>query len=149
MGNALSEMSNQKVEVMNTLRAQKKLIAYLQQRIDILHEEYNRDIAKKDLELHLQRTTTNTLETSLQFHKAEMSKIMKALVCKDKILALFRKLSERRESEIVSDIFQERVEEEHTDIVQRIKYYRHGVCFFQTKLGTILEETSPTNEDSD
>lgn len=138
MGNALSDVCNDKVELMNTLRAQKKLIAYLQERIDILHEEYNRDIAKKDLELHLQKTTANSLE----FQKAELSKIVKAFLCKDKALALFRKLNNRRESDIISDIFQEQTEDKHTDIMQRIKYYRHGVWFFQSKLRTILEDTS-------
>lgn len=142
MGNALSDVCNDKVELMNTLRVQKKLIAYLQERIDILHEEYNRDIAKKDLELHLQKTTTNTLANSLEFQKAELSKIVKASLRRDKALALFRKLNNRRESDIISDIFQEQTEDQHTDIMQRIKYYRHGVWFFQSKLGTILEDTS-------
>ena len=142
MGNALSDVCNDKVELMNTLRVQKKLIAYLQERIDILHEEYNRDIAKKDLELHLQKTTTNTLANSLEFQKAELYKIVKASLRRDKALALFRKLNNRRESDIISDIFQEQTEDQHTDIMQRIKYYRHGVWFFQSKLGTILEDTS-------
>lgn len=143
----MSNVSNEQVELMNIIRTQKKLVAYLQERIDILHEEYNRDIAKKDLELHLQKTTTNTLTKSLQVHKAELSKIRHASVCKDRMLALFRKLSKRRESEIVSDMFQEQAEEHHTDILQRIKHYRHGVSFFQSKLETIFEET-PTKQDS-
>lgn len=140
MGNVLSDISStDRVELLNTLRIQKNMITYLQKRIDILHDEYNDDISNKTVQLHAHKTISDTLEKNVEIYKEDLRKSRESNLHMTDIVSHIIELARRQESDIVSNIFQEQQGDYHTDIVQRIKYYRHGASYFQSRLKTILE----------
>lgn len=144
MGNALSNI--QSAELKRSIHNKNNLIAYLQERVDILHDEYNVELTKRDIKLHNAQNHINELQKALDECNAKFEKNQRLSEHKDRLIAKIRKLSAERQSVLISELFEFEQSDEQNDIIQQIKHYRQTIRYFQSKIENALEKSLPVKE---